>query len=347
MHRDIKGANLLISSKGIVKLADFGLARRFNAQITHYTNRVVTLWYRAPELLLGSKNYTTSIDMWSVGCFFAELLTNKPLFPGTSESMQLDLIFGKLGFPSEENFPGVTKMGPFSQLTNKPLYKYKLREHFSNTVNSSSKADDYALDLIAKMLLYDPNKRISAADALNHPYFHSEPLPCLPSNLPQFDQDFHEYTVKMERAKQKKMEQESHNKSASSGSNGSGGSSSLKAPRKLDSLIQNENFKVQKAQKDMSANGATHLFETKHTPGEGKKIVRKRAHSEVKVFKIPANKSKVIALSSSNNLDAVPAFTQNGETTSGVDQGSIPNAGNGYFPPHPKSTSNGSDKEKV
>lgn len=197
------------------------------------------------------------------------------------------------------------------------------------------------------MLLYDQDKRISAADALNHPYFHSDPLPCIPSKLPQFDKDFHEYTVKLERVKQKKMEQESQNIPAPSGHNGSGGSSSLKAPRKLDSLIQNENFKVQKAQKSMTSNGATHSFETKHLPGEGKKIVRKRTHSEVKVFKIPANKSKVIALTSGNNLDAVPAFIQNRETTSGVDQACPPNAGNGHFPPHPKSISNGSDKEKV
>lgn len=133
MHRDIKGANLLMSSEGVVKIGDFGLARRISKKNKSYTNRVVTLWYRAPELLLGVSNYSTAIDMWSVGCFFAELLTNKPLFPGDSEAKQLQIIFSMLGFPSEETFPGVTKLEPFSQLTNKPIYKYKLKDYISST----------------------------------------------------------------------------------------------------------------------------------------------------------------------------------------------------------------------
>jgi serine/threonine protein kinase len=95
MHRDIKGANLLLNNKGELKLTDFGLARRMNASKKNYTNRVVTLWYRAPELLLGSDQYGPAIDIWSVGCLFAELLTDIPLFPGDIEQRQLDLIFQK------------------------------------------------------------------------------------------------------------------------------------------------------------------------------------------------------------------------------------------------------------
>jgi len=132
MHRDIKGANLLISNKGVLKLADFGLARRQTPNNKHYTNRVVTLWYRAPELLFGQTNYTTAIDIWSIGCLFAELLANNPLFPGDSESKQLDCIFRMLGFPTEETKPGVSQIKLFSQLTNKPIYKYKLKDYFSS-----------------------------------------------------------------------------------------------------------------------------------------------------------------------------------------------------------------------
>ena len=80
IHRDIKPANILYNNQGIVKIADFGLARYFNSGLNNYTNRVVTLWYRAPEILLGSKNYSNKIDIWSMGCFFVELLINKPLF---------------------------------------------------------------------------------------------------------------------------------------------------------------------------------------------------------------------------------------------------------------------------
>ncbi len=132
MHRDIKGANLLISSKGEIKIADFGLARRKTSKNGPYTNRVVTLWYRAPEILLGNPYYTTAVDMWSMGCLFAELLANNPLFPGDTEARQLDCIFNMLGFPTEESFPGVTELQTFSQLTNKPLYKYKLKDYISS-----------------------------------------------------------------------------------------------------------------------------------------------------------------------------------------------------------------------
>ena len=131
MHRDIKGANLLLNNKGELKLTDFGLARKMSATKKNYTNRVVTLWYRAPELLLGSDQYGPAIDIWSVGCFFAELLTNVPLFPGDVESRQLDLIFQKWGFPNETIWPGVTSLKLFPKLDTKH-YKYCLPEYFAN-----------------------------------------------------------------------------------------------------------------------------------------------------------------------------------------------------------------------
>lgn len=129
MHRDIKGANVLINNKGEVKLADFGLARLPDTHlIPHYTNRVATLWYRAPELLLGSNNYTTAIDMWSMGCLFFELLTFRPLFPGEKEPKVLDLIYQICGTPTEETWQGASALPLFSKLGPKRPQVRKLRE---------------------------------------------------------------------------------------------------------------------------------------------------------------------------------------------------------------------------
>jgi len=129
MHRDIKGANILMNNKGEIKLADFGLARlpdiHFNP---HYTNRVATLWYRPPELLLGSNNYTTAIDMWSLGCLFFELLTLRPLFPGNKEGKVLDLICQICGTPTEDIWPGVSSLPYFSKLETKRPLQSRLKE---------------------------------------------------------------------------------------------------------------------------------------------------------------------------------------------------------------------------
>jgi len=129
MHRDIKGANVLMNNKGEVKLADFGLARLPDTRSApHYTNRVATLWYRAPELLLGSNNYTTAIDMWSLGCLFFELLTLRPLFPGDREGKIIDLICQTCGTPSEETWPGISSLRHFGRLDMKKPQQSRLRE---------------------------------------------------------------------------------------------------------------------------------------------------------------------------------------------------------------------------
>lgn len=132
MHRDIKGSNILMNNKGDIKIGDFGLARSSNsAQEMNYTNRVVTLWYRSPELLLGSCSYTTAIDLWSVGCLFAELLTLRPLFPGKKESSVLQMIFDKCGVPTEEIWPGVSSLKNFKEMGPKGQYSTrKLRDEF-------------------------------------------------------------------------------------------------------------------------------------------------------------------------------------------------------------------------
>merc|ERR1712133_194610 len=110
LHRDLKPQNLLVNSKGEIKLADFGLARAFGVPVRSYTHEVVTLWYRAPEVLLGTKFYSTAVDIWSIGCIFAEMITRKALFQGDSEIDQLFRIFRTLGTPDESTWPGVTSL---------------------------------------------------------------------------------------------------------------------------------------------------------------------------------------------------------------------------------------------
>lgn len=110
LHRDLKPQNLLINSRGQLKLADFGLARAFGIPVYTFSNEVVTLWYRGPDVLLGSRNYSTSIDMWSTGCIFAEMLTGKALFPGKNNEDQLLKIFKIMGTPTEESWPGYVSL---------------------------------------------------------------------------------------------------------------------------------------------------------------------------------------------------------------------------------------------
>ncbi|RYP88156.1 hypothetical protein DL770_004661 [Monosporascus sp. CRB-9-2] len=163
LHRDLKPQNLLIDREGNLKLADFGLARAFGVPLRTYTHEVVTLWYRAPEILLGGRQYSTGVDMWSVGCIFAEMCTRKPLFPGDSEIDQIFKTFRLLGTPTEEVWPGVTSYPDF-----KPSFpKWKRDE---NAVLCSN-LDPLGLELLEMMLVYDPAGRISAKAACNHPYF--------------------------------------------------------------------------------------------------------------------------------------------------------------------------------
>ncbi|EXJ64448.1 CMGC/CDK/CDC2 protein kinase [Cladophialophora yegresii CBS 114405] len=163
LHRDLKPQNLLIDREGNLKLADFGLARAFGVPLRTYTHEVVTLWYRAPEILLGGRQYSTGVDMWSVGAIFAEMCTRKPLFPGDSEIDEIFKIFKLLGTPDENTWPGVTSFPDFK--TSFPKWR---REPMSKLVPNLEPA---GLELIEAMLEYDPAHRISAKAACNHPYF--------------------------------------------------------------------------------------------------------------------------------------------------------------------------------
>ncbi|KAL1780238.1 cyclin-dependent kinase 3 isoform X1 [Sigmodon hispidus] len=167
IHRDLKPQNLLINEFGAIKLADFGLARAFGVPMRTYTHEVVTLWYRAPEILLGSKFYSTAVDVWSIGCIFAEMVTGKPLFPGDSEIDQLFRIFRTLGTPSEATWPGVSQLPDFKNSF--PKWTRKGPEEIVPSLGPEGK------DLLLSQLLqYDPSQRISAKTALAHPYFSTE-----------------------------------------------------------------------------------------------------------------------------------------------------------------------------
>lgn len=184
LHRDIKTANLLINNEGILKIADFGLARPVESPEAEYTNCVVTRWYRPPELLLGQKNYTASIDMWAVGCVFAQMLESKPLLPGKTDLEQLDLIFQLCGSPTPENFPGFEDL-PGCEGVSFTHYPRRTLEHFSGY-------DPYAVDLIDQLLVLNPKRRLTANDALSHYFLYMEPLPALPASLPKYESS-HEY----------------------------------------------------------------------------------------------------------------------------------------------------------
>ena len=118
LHRDLKPQNLLINKSSLqLKLADFGLARAFGVPVRNYSHEVVTLWYRAPDVLLGSRKYSTQIDMWSAGCIFAEMVTGKPMFPGANEADELRLIFKSLGTPTEATWPSVSSLPDWQKYT--------------------------------------------------------------------------------------------------------------------------------------------------------------------------------------------------------------------------------------
>ncbi|KAI9082811.1 hypothetical protein K1719_035141 [Acacia pycnantha] len=163
LHRDLKPHNLLMDRETMMlKIADLGLARAFTVPIKKYTHEILTLWYRAPEVLLGATHYSMAVDMWSVGCIFAELVTKQALFPGDSELQQLLHIFRLLGTPNEEIWPGVSK------LMNWHEYPQWSPQNISTAVPN---LEETGLVLLSQMLQYEPSKRISAKKAMEHPYF--------------------------------------------------------------------------------------------------------------------------------------------------------------------------------
>lgn len=168
LHRDLKPQNLLIDQEGHIKLADFGLARTFGVPVRTYTHEIVTLWYRAPEILLGTKLYSNAVDVWSLGCIFAEMATRRALFPGDSEIDQLFRIFRTLGTPDENIWPGVSQLRDYTSMF--PRWEPRPLDEVVPSFDSDAK------DLLLKLLTYDPNQRITAKKGLSHPYFNGVTL---------------------------------------------------------------------------------------------------------------------------------------------------------------------------
>jgi len=170
LHRDIKAANILVSNEGILKLADFGLARFYaKHHQLDYTNRVITIWYRSPELLLGETQYGPAVDIWSAACVMMEIFTKRAIFPGDgSEICQLDKIYSVMGTPSRKDWPNLIEM-PWFQLLRPTSRKPNIfAEKYKEQLTSS------AFELLESMFRYDPAKRPSAAEVLEHPYFVTE-----------------------------------------------------------------------------------------------------------------------------------------------------------------------------
>ncbi|KAH9454462.1 hypothetical protein Pst134EB_014545 [Puccinia striiformis f. sp. tritici] len=213
LHRDMKPNNLLIASDGTLKIADFGLAREYADPGTRMTCQVVTRWYRPPELLYGARAYSTGVDIWAVGCIFAELMLRTPYLAGENDFDQLNTIFRALGTPTDQDWPGHKRLADYVEFPKQ--YKQPLDLLFSA-------AGDDAIDFLECCLKFDPRKRInsrqvsaywsqpvftrkiqvhcvltcncyltlSLADdnelqSLRHQYFNSTPYPTCPQNLPK------------------------------------------------------------------------------------------------------------------------------------------------------------------
>ncbi|KOS39467.1 hypothetical protein ACN38_g9706 [Penicillium nordicum] len=173
LHRDLKPQNLLIGRDGRLKLADFGLARTFNLPAGTFANDVVTLWYRPPDVLLGSCSYTTCLDIWSAGCIIAEMYTGDPLFLGNNDNDQVLKIFQVMGTPTEHTWPGVSQLPQFN-----PYFPMYSPQDLGQLMFGMGY---FGTNLLERMLQLRPELRISAVDALRHPWFQDFFSPAAPS----------------------------------------------------------------------------------------------------------------------------------------------------------------------
>ncbi|XP_061972901.1 mitogen-activated protein kinase 7 isoform X1 [Populus nigra] len=195
LHRDLKPGNLLVNANCDLKICDFGLARTSRGNEQFMTEYVVTRWYRAPELLLCCDNYGTSIDVWSVGCIFAEILGRKPIFPGTECLNQLKLIISVLGSQNDTDLEFIDNPKARRYIKTLP---YTRGTHLSHLYPH---ADPLAIDLLQRMLVFDPSKRITVTEALLHPYISGlydprrDPPAQVPINL-DIDENLGEHMIR-------------------------------------------------------------------------------------------------------------------------------------------------------
>lgn len=197
LHRDIKGSNILLSNKGVVKIADFGLARSIDLlnPDAHYTNRVITLWYRPPELLLGETNYDGSVDIWGLGCIFAEFFIRKALFQSKDSIGQLRAIYSLMGTPIENGWPEAATLPWYQLIPPKEPKKSQILAKLGNIIPEA------ALNLIMKLLKLNPKLRYTANDVLRDNYFTTDPKPTRPIQLEELTEEWHDFEAKMRRKK--------------------------------------------------------------------------------------------------------------------------------------------------
>lgn len=182
LHRDIKPNNLLIAADGEVKLADFGLARSFADPYRPMTHQVITRWYRPPELLYGAKFYSGAVDVWSMGTVFAELILRVPFLAGNTDLHQLELICSTIGTPTEQNWPGVTKLDGFVKFEQSATVPVRGKDFYLARFGT---AGPVGVDLLMSMLTLEPRKRCTARQVLEHKWWTSEPRPTAKGDLPK------------------------------------------------------------------------------------------------------------------------------------------------------------------
>jgi CTD kinase subunit alpha len=205
LHRDIKAANILISNTGILKFADFGLARFYTkSHQNDYTNRVITIWYRPPELLLGETQYGPAVDIWSAACVFVEMFTKKAIFPGEgTELSQLDKVYAMLGTPTRHDWPRIVDLPWFELMQPVERKKRQFEAQYRDVFSPA------ALDLVTKMIRYDPVKRPTAEEVLAHDYFAQEmPAAEQAVELETVRGDWHEYESKQMRRENERRRKE-------------------------------------------------------------------------------------------------------------------------------------------
>ncbi|KAI9842432.1 MAG: TFIIH complex serine/threonine-protein kinase subunit kin28 [Thelocarpon superellum] len=182
LHRDIKPNNLLIAADGEVKLADFGLARSFSDPYPNMTHQVITRWYRPPELLYGARHYSGAVDVWSMGAVFAELILRTPFLPGDTDVHQIELICQAIGTPTEDRWPGVSKLPDYVPIGPDKVRPLLGRDHFSSLFGTSGPS---GVDLLMSMMSLDPRRRPTARQILQHAWWTAEPRPTKKGDLPR------------------------------------------------------------------------------------------------------------------------------------------------------------------